>query len=123
MAELSAQMHSRWHRVLYGEVAREIDASFVEAQMRLGLRQSAYAKDTKTAAGALRRASASVRDLARRDDERWPDALAAPSRSSWARTTGKRVGLDISPRMPAVADLSPDQESGEPRAHGPSFDA
>ena len=29
--------------------------------------------------------------------------------------TGKRVGLDISPRMPAVADLSPDQESGEPR--------
>jgi hypothetical protein len=26
-----------------------------------------------------------------------------PSRSSWARTTGKRVGLDISPRMPAVA--------------------
>jgi hypothetical protein len=46
--------------VLYGQVAREIDASFVEAQMRLGLRQSAYAKDTKTAAGALRRASASA---------------------------------------------------------------
>ena len=60
LAELSGQMHSRWHRVLYGQVAREIDASFVEAQMRLGLRQSAYAKDTKTAAGALRRASASV---------------------------------------------------------------
>ena len=60
LAELSAQMHSRWHRVLYGQVAREIDSSFVEAQMRLGLRQSAYAKDTKTAAGALRRASASV---------------------------------------------------------------
>jgi hypothetical protein len=60
LAELSAQMHSRWHRVLYGQVAREIDASFVEAQMRLGLRQSAYAKDTKTAAGALKRVSASV---------------------------------------------------------------
>ena len=40
-----------------------------------------------------------------------------------ARTTGKRVGLDISPRMPVVADLSPDQESGEPRAPGPFFDA
>ena len=51
LAELSAQMHSRWHRVLYGQVAREIDASFVEAQMRLGLRQSAYARDTKTVAG------------------------------------------------------------------------
>ena len=60
LAQLSAQMHSRRHRVLYELVAREIDASFVEAQMRLGLRQSSYAKDTKTAAGALRRASASV---------------------------------------------------------------
>ena len=41
LAELSAQMHSRRHRVLYELVAREIDASFVEAQKRLGLRQSA----------------------------------------------------------------------------------
>jgi hypothetical protein len=41
LAQLSAQMHSRWHRVLYELVAREIDASFVEAQTRLGLRQSA----------------------------------------------------------------------------------
>jgi hypothetical protein len=39
LAELSAQMHSRRHRVLYELVAREIDASFVEAQTRLGLRQ------------------------------------------------------------------------------------
>jgi hypothetical protein len=62
-------MHSRWHRVLYEQVAREIDASFVEAQKRLGLRQSAsgtarlaypYAKVTKTAAGALRLANASL---------------------------------------------------------------
>src|SRR5260370_16133670 len=66
LAELSAQMHSRRHRVLYELVAREIDASFVEAQKRLGLRQSAsrlaypYAKDTKTAAGAPRLASPSV---------------------------------------------------------------
>jgi hypothetical protein len=34
-----------------------------------------------------------------------------------ARMTGKRVGLDTSTRMAADADLSPDQESGEPRAH------
>ena len=60
LAELSVQMRSRKDRVLYELVAREIDASFAEAQRRLGLRQSAYAKDTKTAAGALRRASASV---------------------------------------------------------------
>jgi|GEM_PF-6444580 len=93
LAQLSAQMHSRWHRVLYELVAHEIDASFVEAQKRLGLRQSAsgtarlaypqtlhavqhlppywggpkptisvggYTKDTKTAAGALRLASASA---------------------------------------------------------------
>jgi hypothetical protein len=38
LAQLSAQMHSRRHRVLYELVAREIDASFVEAQKRLGLR-------------------------------------------------------------------------------------
>jgi len=69
LAQLSAQMHSRWHRVLYELVAREIDASFVEAQKRLGLRQSASGtarlayptrKGTKTAAGALRLASPSV---------------------------------------------------------------
>jgi hypothetical protein len=41
LAELSAQMHSRRRRVLYELVAREIDASFAEAQKRLGLRQSA----------------------------------------------------------------------------------
>ena len=63
LAQLSAQMHSRRRRVLYELVAREIDASFVEAQNRLGLRQGAsgtarlaypYAKDMKRAAGALR---------------------------------------------------------------------
>ena len=32
LAQLSAQMHSRRHRVLYELAAREIDASFVEAQ-------------------------------------------------------------------------------------------
>jgi len=62
LAQLSAQMHSRWHRVLYELAAREKDASFVEAQKRLCLRRSAsgtarpaypYAKDTKTTAGAL----------------------------------------------------------------------
>lgn len=41
LAELSKQMHSRRDRVLYELVAREIDASFLEAQRRLGLRQSA----------------------------------------------------------------------------------
>ncbi len=41
LAKLSAQMHSRSDRVLYELVAREIDASFLEAQRRLGLRQSA----------------------------------------------------------------------------------
>ena len=39
LAELSIQKHSRRNRVLYQLVAREIDASFVEAQKRLGLRQ------------------------------------------------------------------------------------
>ena len=70
LAQLSAQMHSRRHRVLYELVAREIDASFVEAQTRLGLRQSAsgtarlaypYAKDMNTAAEALRLASPRTR--------------------------------------------------------------
>ena len=37
-----------------------------------------------------------------------------------ARMTGKRVGLDTSTRMAADADLSPNQESGDPRAHVPS---
>ena len=69
LAQLSAQMHSRWHRVLYELVAREIDASFVEAQKRLGLRQSEsgtarlaypYAK-MNTVAGALRLASPRTR--------------------------------------------------------------
>jgi hypothetical protein len=41
LAELAAQMHSRKNKVLYELVAREIDASFVEAQRRLSLRQSA----------------------------------------------------------------------------------
>jgi hypothetical protein len=55
LAELSVQMHSRRDRVFYELVAREIDASFLEAQRRLGLRQSAsdaahsFAKDTKAA--------------------------------------------------------------------------
>src|SRR5271165_4239535 len=40
LAELSAQMHSRRDGALYELVAREIDASFLEAQQRLGLRQS-----------------------------------------------------------------------------------
>jgi len=70
MAQLSVQMHSRRHGVLYELVAREIDASFVEAQTRLGLRQSAsgtarlaypYAKNMNTAAGALRLASPRTR--------------------------------------------------------------
>ena len=70
LAQLSAQMHSRRHGVLYELVAREIDASFAEAQTRLGLRQSAsgtarlaypYAKDMNTAAGALRLASPRTR--------------------------------------------------------------
>jgi hypothetical protein len=41
LAELSAQRRSRRDRVLYEMVGREIDSSFVEAQKRLGLRQSA----------------------------------------------------------------------------------
>jgi hypothetical protein len=40
LAELSLQMCSRRERVLYEFVAREIEASFLEAQRRLGLRQS-----------------------------------------------------------------------------------
>jgi hypothetical protein len=41
LAELSLQMGSRRKRVLYELVAREIETSFLEAQRRLGLRQSA----------------------------------------------------------------------------------
>jgi len=41
LAKLSVQMHSRRDRVLYELVAREIDASFLEAQRLLGLRQDA----------------------------------------------------------------------------------
>ena len=41
LAELSARGLSRRDRVLYVMVGREIDASFAEAQKRLGLRQSA----------------------------------------------------------------------------------
>ena len=41
LAELAVQMRSRRDRVLYELVAREIDASFAEAQRRLGLRQGA----------------------------------------------------------------------------------
>ena len=40
LAELSKQMRSRRDRVVYELVVREIDASFLEAQRRLGLRQS-----------------------------------------------------------------------------------
>ena len=59
--------------MLYELVAREIDASFVEAQKRLGLRQSAsgaarlaypYAKDMNTAAGALRLSPRTRRQVA-----------------------------------------------------------
>ena len=66
LAELSARLRSRRYIVFYELVAREIDESFAEAQKRLGLRQSAsgtaapanpYAKDTKTAAGAMRLAN------------------------------------------------------------------
>ena len=41
LAELSSQMGSRKKKMLYEFVAREIDASFLEAQKRLGLRQGA----------------------------------------------------------------------------------
>ena len=65
LAQLSAQMCSRRHGVLYELVAREIDASFVEAQNRLGLRQRALGTarlvyPTKRAAGALRLVSANA---------------------------------------------------------------
>jgi hypothetical protein len=39
LAELSARLRSRRHRVLYELAAREIETSFSEAQKRLGLRQ------------------------------------------------------------------------------------
>jgi hypothetical protein len=41
LAELSLQMGSRRERALYESVAREVEASFLEAQRQLGLRQSA----------------------------------------------------------------------------------
>jgi hypothetical protein len=41
LAELSVQMRSRRHRLLYELVAREIDASFDEAQRRMSLRPGA----------------------------------------------------------------------------------
>jgi hypothetical protein len=41
LADLSVQMRSRRHRKLYVLVAREIDASFDEAQRRMSLRQGA----------------------------------------------------------------------------------
>jgi hypothetical protein len=37
LAELSEQMRARWNRRLYRLAAREIEASFSEAQKRLGL--------------------------------------------------------------------------------------
>jgi hypothetical protein len=40
LAELSGQMRSRRNKALYELVVREIDASFLEAQRRLGLRRS-----------------------------------------------------------------------------------
>jgi hypothetical protein len=42
LARVSAQRRSRRDRVLYEMVGHEIDASFAEAQRRLGLRQSAF---------------------------------------------------------------------------------
>jgi hypothetical protein len=39
LAELATQMHSRRRKVLYELVAREIEASFVEAKRRLGARE------------------------------------------------------------------------------------
>ena len=63
LAELSAQMHSRRHRVLYELVAREIDASFVEARKRLGLRQSA--SDTALPGALLREGQEGGNDGAR----------------------------------------------------------
>jgi hypothetical protein len=41
LADLSVQMRSRRHRLLYELAAREIDASFDEAQRQLSLRQDA----------------------------------------------------------------------------------
>jgi hypothetical protein len=41
LAELSVEMRSRRHRLLYELVAREIDASFDEARRRLRLRPGA----------------------------------------------------------------------------------
>lgn len=41
LAEIATEMRSRRDRVLYELVAREVDASFAEAQRRLGLRQGA----------------------------------------------------------------------------------
>src|ERR1700733_877682 len=93
LAELSAQMHSRWHRVLYGQVAREIDASFVEAQMRLGLRQSAYAKDTKTAAGerlpreAKERATKARMDTPRHNQHGRGALCSTSQNKGWPRKT------------------------------------
>src|SRR5580658_5487288 len=42
LAELSARLRSRRHRVLYELAAREIETSFSEAQKRLGLRQDRH---------------------------------------------------------------------------------
>jgi hypothetical protein len=105
LAELSAQMHSRWHRVLYGQAAREIDASFVEAQMRLGLRQSAYAKDTKTAAGGAE-ARQRERDVILRD------ATTNAGRTHWRyrrahRGRARRESASASISRPACRPSTP----------------
>ena len=111
LAELSAQMHSRWHRVLYGQVAREIDASFVEAQMRLGLRQSAYAKDTKCGGGAEARQR--ERDVILRDGTtnagrtHW-----RRRRAHWARKTESASGQVGSCREASAAERTRQSGAG-----------
>jgi hypothetical protein len=47
LADLSVEMGSRRHRLLYELAAREIDASFDEAQRRLNLRQGASVTNSR----------------------------------------------------------------------------
>src|SRR5277367_3955751 len=53
LAYLSVQMRSRRHRLVYELVAREIDASFDEAQRRMSLRQDASVTSRRNTAARL----------------------------------------------------------------------
>jgi hypothetical protein len=94
LAELSLQMRSRRKKVLYECVAREIETSFLEAQRRLGLRQSA--SDLAPLDVSVPDGNDSGAECAGDDAEL--SELGGPARHLRSRTADVRTGL--------VADLN-----------------